>query len=93
MSGIAEQEELLRKENLKTIFFDQNISLTDIAMSLVTAFFLVVVATEIVEFFAGIIPSGEEVSFGWNLLSGLEGDQYLVLTTLMFLSLPMKHYV
>lgn len=77
------------KTNAENFWKRQDISLKDMAMSLGTAFFLVVVATKIAEFFAGIIPSGEEVGFGWNLLSGLIGDQYLVLTTLTFLALAL----
>ncbi|RAZ67247.1 DUF819 domain-containing protein [Planococcus maitriensis] len=77
------------KTNAENFWKRQDISLKDMAMSLGTAFFLVVVATKIAEFFAGIIPSGEEVAFGWNLLSGLIGDQYLVLTTLTFLALAL----
>ncbi|MFP3322386.1 DUF819 family protein [Planococcus sp. SIMBA_160] len=77
------------KTNAENFWKRQDISLKDIAMSLGTAFFLVVVATKIAEFFADIVPSGEEVGFGWNLLSGLIGDQYLVLTTLTFLALAL----
>ncbi len=77
------------KTNAENFWKRQDISLKDMTMSLGTAFFLVVVATKIAEFFAGIIPSGEEVGFGWNLLSGLIGDQYLVLTTLTFLALAL----
>lgn len=77
------------KTNAENFWKRQDISLKDMAMSLGTAFFLVVVATKIAEFFAGVIPSGEEVGFGWNLLSGLIGDQYLVLTTLTFLALAL----
>ncbi|MEZ0481135.1 DUF819 domain-containing protein [Planococcus sp. SSTMD024] len=77
------------KTNAENFWKRQDISLKDMAMSIGTAFFLVVVATKIAEFFAGIIPSGEEVAFGWNLLSGLIGDQYLVLTTLTFLALAL----
>lgn len=87
----VEQEDAMNggKTNAENFWKRQDISLKDIAMSLGTAFFLVVVATKIAEFFAGIIPSGEEVGFGWNLLSGLIGDQYLVLTTLTFLALAL----
>lgn len=77
------------KTNAENFWKRQDISLKDIAMSLGTAFFLVVVATKIAEFFAEIIPSGDGVSFGWNLLSGLFGDQYLILTTLTFLALAL----
>ena len=58
-------------------------------MSVGTAFFLVIVSFKIAEFFDGIIPSGEEVSFFMNLLNGLVGDKYLVLTTLTFLALAL----
>lgn len=87
----VEQEDATNggKTNAENFWKRQDISLKDIAMSLGTAFFLVVVATKIAGFFAGIIPSGEEVGFGWNLLSGLIGDQYLVLTTLTFLTLAL----
>ncbi len=77
------------KTNAENFWKRQDISLKDMAMSLGTAFFFVVVATKIAEFFAGVVPSGENVSFGWNLLNGLIGDQYLVLTTLTFLALAL----
>ena len=49
----------------------KEISLKDIALSVGTAFFLVIVSFKVAEFFDGIIPSGEEVSFLMNLLNGL----------------------
>ena len=67
----------------------KDISLKDMALSVGTAFFLVIVSFKIAEFFDGIIPSGEEVSFLMNLLNGLIGDKYLVLTTLTFLALAL----
>ncbi|PPA69184.1 DUF819 domain-containing protein [Jeotgalibacillus proteolyticus] len=77
------------KTNAENFWKRKDISLKDIAMSLGTAFLLVVVATKVADFFGGIIPAGEEVGFGWNLLSGLIGDQYLMLTTLTFLALAL----
>jgi len=67
----------------------KEVSLKDIALSVGTAFLLVIVSLKIAEFFAGVIPSGENVSFLFNLLHGLFGDHYLMLTTLTFLVLAL----
>lgn len=67
----------------------KDISLKDIALSIGTAFFLVIVSFKLAELFGSWIPSGEDASFGINLLAGLFGDKYLVLTTITFLSLAL----
>lgn len=67
----------------------KDISLKDIALSVGTAFLLVMVSFKIAEFLDGLIPSGEETSFFINLLNGLFGDKYLMLTTLTFLALAL----
>ncbi|MFD1413552.1 DUF819 family protein [Oceanobacillus jeddahense] len=67
----------------------KEVSLKDMALSIGTAFLLVIVSLKIAEFFEGIIPSGEDVSFFNNLLNGIIGDQYLVLTTLTFIALAV----
>ncbi|WP_044338726.1 DUF819 family protein [Rossellomorea aquimaris] len=67
----------------------KDISLKDIALSVGTAFLLVMVSFKIAEFLDGLIPSGEETSFLINLLNGLFGDKYLMLTTLTFLALAL----
>ncbi|WP_080874534.1 DUF819 domain-containing protein [Oceanobacillus timonensis] len=67
----------------------KEVSLKDMALSIGTAFLLVIVSLKIAEFFAGIIPSGDDASFFNNLLSGIIGDQYLVLTTLTFIALAV----
>jgi uncharacterized membrane protein len=81
------------KEEGKTLaesFWERkDISLKDIALSVGTAFLLVMVSFKIAEFLDGLIPSGEEMSFFLNLLNGLFGDQYLMLTTLTFLALAL----
>ena len=59
------------------------------ALSVGTAFFLVIVSFKVAELFDGLIPSGEGVSFFMNLLNGLFGDKYLVLTTLTFIALAL----
>lgn len=81
------------KEEGKTLaesFWERkDISLKDIALSVGTAFLLVMVSFKIAEFLDGVIPSGEGTSFFLNLLNGLFGDQYLMLTTLTFLALAL----
>ncbi|MDT9025661.1 DUF819 family protein [Rossellomorea yichunensis] len=81
------------KEEGKTLaesFWERkDISLKDIALSVGTTFLLVMVSFKIAEFLDGVIPSAEETSFFLNLLNGLFGDQYLMLTTLTFLALAL----
>lgn len=67
----------------------KDISLKDMALSVGTAFFLVIVAFKLAAFLDRVIPSGEEVSFFMNLLNGLFGDKYLILTTITFLALAL----
>lgn len=81
------------KEDGKTLaesfWARKDISLKDMALSVGTAFFLVIVSFKVAELFDGLIPSGEGVSFFMNLLNGLFGDKYLVLTTLTFIALAL----
>ncbi len=65
------------------------ISLKDIALSIGTAFLLVIISFKLAGFLGSIIPSGENTSFVLNLLNGLFGDNYLILTTLTFISLAL----
>ncbi|MCS0787840.1 DUF819 family protein [Cytobacillus firmus] len=67
----------------------KDISLKDIALSVGTAFLLVIVSFKVAEFLDTAIPSGDDVSFFINLVNGLFGDKYLMLTTLTFLVLAM----
>lgn len=67
----------------------KDISLKDMALSIGTAFFLVIIAFKVAAFLDGIIPSGEDVSFFYNLLNGLFGDKYLILTTITFIALAL----
>lgn len=62
------------------------ISLKDIATSVATAFVLVAVSFNVADFFAGIIPSGDDVGIFYQVLGGIFGDQYLMLTTLTVLA-------
>lgn len=77
------------KTQAEAFWTRKEISLQDIALSIGTAFFLVIISFKFATFLDGIIPSGEDVSFGLNLLNGLFGDQYLVLTTITFLALAL----
>lgn len=67
----------------------KDISLKDMALSIGTAFLLVIIAFKVAAFLDGIIPSGEDVSFFYNLLNGLFGDKYLILTTITFIALAL----
>ena len=66
-----------------------DISLKDIALSVGTAFLLVIISFKIAGFLGELIPSGEDVSFALNLVNALFGDNYLVLTTLTFTALAL----
>ncbi|WP_313798580.1 DUF819 family protein [Cytobacillus sp.] len=90
---VREVESGKSKEDGKTLaesyWKRKDISLKDIALSIGTSFFLVIVSFKLAAFFGSVIPSGDDVSFGLNLLKGLIGDKYLVLTTLTFLVLAL----
>lgn len=77
------------KTQAEAFWARKEISLQDIALSVGTAFSLVIISFKLAKFLDQIIPSGESVSFGFNLLNGLFGDQYLVLTTVTFLALAL----
>ncbi|MEC5423103.1 DUF819 family protein [Virgibacillus sp. C22-A2] len=67
----------------------KDISLKDIALSVGTAFLLVIVSFKVAEFIGQAIPSGENVSTILNILNGLLGDKYLMLTTITFIMLAL----
>lgn len=67
----------------------KEISLKDIALSVGTAFLLVIISFKFAQFLDNLIPSGENASIVLNLLNGLMGDKYLVLTTLTFVILGL----
>lgn len=57
----------------------KEISLRDIAFAIATAFMIVWISTEIANFLAAVIPTG---NFLFDLLNGLFGNKYLLITTL-----------
>lgn len=67
----------------------KDISLKDIALSVGTAFLFVIVSFKIAKYFDQLIPSREDVSFFMNLLNGLFGDGYIMLTTMTFMALTL----
>ena len=67
----------------------KDVSLKDIALSVGTAFLLVIISFKIAGFFDTLIPSGEDATILFNLLNGLVGDKYLVLTTITFIVLGL----
>lgn len=67
----------------------KDISLKDIALSVGTAFLFVIVSFKIAKYLDQLIPSGEDVPFFMNLLNGLFGDGYIMLTTMTFMALTL----
>lgn len=67
----------------------KDISLKDIALAVGTTFIIVAVSFKLAEIFDGLIPSDENVSFFFNLLNGIFGDDYLMLTTITLLSVTL----
>ncbi|WP_330949303.1 DUF819 family protein [Virgibacillus sp. MG-45] len=65
----------------------KEMSLKDIALSVGTAYLLVILSFKLAGVFDKVIPSGENVSFLLNVLNGLLGDAFLMLTTLTFIAL------
>ncbi|WP_339226966.1 DUF819 family protein [Oceanobacillus sp. FSL K6-2867] len=75
-----------KEENpAETYWKRKDMSLKDIALAVGTAFVIVAVSFKLAEILAGIIPSGENVNFVWNVLNGILGDPYLMLTTITML--------
>ena len=58
------------------------ISLKDLAMVVASSFLIVTISTEIANLFARLIPSGTNLNFFVNLVAGLLGNKYLIMTTL-----------
>jgi uncharacterized membrane protein len=63
----------------------KEISLKDVAASVGTSFFLVVLSFKLAEFFDRVIPSDENISGIVVFLNGMLGEKYLLLSTLTFL--------
>ncbi|WP_243388176.1 DUF819 domain-containing protein [Bacillus kexueae] len=71
----------------------KEISLKDIALSIGTAFSIVVLSFKFATFLDTVIPSGEDVFVFWNVVNGIFGDRYLMLTTFtIFLLLLFPRY-
>ncbi|APC49360.1 hypothetical protein BME96_14680 [Virgibacillus halodenitrificans] len=90
---IEEVESGKGKEDGKTLaeafWKRKDISLKDIALSIGTAYLLVIVSFKLATLIDKLIPSGENVSLFLNILNGLFGDQYLMLTTITFIMLAL----
>ncbi|MFD1609257.1 DUF819 domain-containing protein [Oceanobacillus luteolus] len=76
-----------KDENLASSYWGRKeISLKDIGLAVGSAFAIVAISFTLAEFFDGLIPSGENVNVFYNVLNGIFGDNYLMLTTLTLLS-------
>lgn len=78
------------EENLASAFWERkDVSLKDIALAVGTAFVIVAISFKLAEVFDSIIPSGENVNFFFNLLNGIFGDNYLMLTTITMIAVTL----
>ncbi|MGH4137579.1 DUF819 domain-containing protein [Clostridium sp.] len=73
------------KTQAATFWGAKEISLLDIATAVASSFIIVAVSTMIADFFTGIIPIGPDSGLGLNLLVGLVGNKYLIITTFTML--------
>jgi uncharacterized membrane protein len=67
----------------------KDISLKDIALAIGTAFFLVVVSFKLAAWLDELIPSGENAGIILNILNGVFGDKYLMLTTITIVTVSL----
>jgi len=67
----------------------KEISLKDIALSIGSAFVIVAISFKLAEYLDGLIPSGDHVNVGFNILNGIFGDKYLMLTTITVLAVTI----
>ncbi|MFD1850762.1 DUF819 domain-containing protein [Oceanobacillus bengalensis] len=73
-------------DNMASSYWNRKeVSLKDVALAVGTAFVIVAVSFKIAEVFDNLIPSGENVNFLLNVLNGIFGDNYLMLTTITML--------
>ena len=77
------------KTNAESFWKRKDISLKDIALSVGTAFLLVILSFKLAEIIDAVIPSGENAPVILSLLNGLLGDKYLLLTTITFIVLGL----
>lgn len=82
-------------ENLAASYWERkDISLLDIGKAVGTAFAIVALSFTIAGYFDNLIPSGDNVNVFFNVLNGIFGDKYLMLTTLtmFFVSVFPKYF-
>ncbi|MBU3188259.1 DUF819 family protein [Clostridium bowmanii] len=73
------------KTQAATFWGAKEISLLDIATAVASSFIIVAVSTMIADYFNGFIHIGPESGLGLNLLVGLIGNKYLIITTFTML--------
>ncbi|WP_047986011.1 DUF819 family protein [Ornithinibacillus californiensis] len=79
-----------KTENLAASYWKrQEISLRDIGLASGSAFALVAVSFSLAGFFDQLIPTGENVNILLNVLNGILGDNYLMLTTITLLAVTI----
>lgn len=66
----------------------KEVSLKDIAFTVAISFIIVAISVAVADFFANIIPTG---NFVLNLINGLLGNQYMIITTITMLLATYFH--
>ena len=87
-------EDKVDEESSKTkaaqFWVGKDISLKDISFSIAISFIIVAISSELSGMFSSIIPTG---NFGLNLLNGLLGNKFLIMTTVtMFLATAFSDF-
>ncbi|MCU9614498.1 DUF819 family protein [Caldibacillus lycopersici] len=78
----VERNEAAGETQASSYWKPKSVSLKDIAFAFGSAFAIVAVSFKLAEIFASIIPSGDDASVFMNILAGIFGDKYLMLTTI-----------
>lgn len=77
-------------ENLAASYWKRkDISLLDIGKAVGTTFVIVAISFTIADYFDEWIPSGEDVNVFFNILNGVFGDKYLMLTTITLIAVTL----
>ncbi|MCC2248472.1 DUF819 family protein [Virgibacillus sp. AGTR] len=80
-----------QENGVRTYWKRKEVSLKDIAFAIGIAFALVAISFKLAEVIDQWIPSGEGVGFFYNVLNGLFGDGYLMLTSITVFVVTVFH--
>ncbi|MFC0300917.1 DUF819 domain-containing protein [Virgibacillus soli] len=88
---VEKQSNANGESTASTYWKRKDISLKDIALSLGSAFAIVAISFKLADLFGSWIPSGDDAGAFMNILNGIFGDQYLMLTTITVTVVTVFH--